>query len=105
MFKGTFVTIWDKYEYDGNCTIEEFCKKIESKYPCTVDSIVVGDKTFYCQYLPSAPKRSKMTFKDTYREVYKKEFTGKRLAAIISVSSETEELPDDFEFPDIILTF
>ncbi|EDS89596.1 ubiquitin-activating enzyme E1 1, putative [Entamoeba histolytica HM-1:IMSS] len=102
---GLEVSIWDKLEFDGNCTIEQFCQEISKRYPIEVDSITACGALFYCSYLPSGIKRSKQTFKEIYKDIKHEEYKNNTMTIAISVSSEKEQLPDNLEFPDIILNF
>ncbi|KAL7722665.1 E1 ubiquitin-activating enzyme [Entamoeba marina] len=103
---GFEVTIWDKLEFDGNCTIQQFLDIISDKYPVEVDSITVGSKMFYCSYLPSGASKLPKTFKQIYEEMCGEPFTSDSMTLSVAVCLKSgEELPDDFEFPDILLNF
>ncbi|ELP85204.1 ubiquitin-activating enzyme E1, putative [Entamoeba invadens IP1] len=103
--EGMEVTIWDKFEFDGNCTVKQLCEKISSKYPFDVESITGEDVLLYCAFIPSAHKKLDKTFKQLYLDAKKVEFTGKKMVLALAVSGQKETLPDDFEFPDVILRF
>ncbi|KAL7722111.1 ubiquitin-activating enzyme E1 [Entamoeba marina] len=105
--EGFEVTVWTNFKFNGNCTIEEFNKELSSKYPFIVDTIAYSNKMMYCSYLPSAEKRLKQTFKEIYQEQNKAELTSTTLPISVSVSSSNAdlELEEDFQFPDVILTF
>jgi len=104
--EGFEFSIWDKLEFEGNCTVQEFCDQISNKYPFTVDSISVGNKLFFCSYLPTAAQRLPMKFTEIYEKMYGEKFNGSTMTLSLSVSlKDGSELPDDVEFPNVILNF
>ncbi|EDR26587.1 ubiquitin-activating enzyme E1, putative [Entamoeba dispar SAW760] len=104
--EGFEVSIWDKLEFDGNCTVQELCDIISKKYPVEIDSITVGNKLFYCSYLPSGQARLTKKFTEIYKEMYGEDFKNETMTLSLSVClNDGSDLPDGVEFPDVLLNF
>ncbi|ELP93153.1 ubiquitin-activating enzyme, putative, partial [Entamoeba invadens IP1] len=104
--EGMEVTIWDKFEFNGNCTMQEFVDLIFKKFSVNVESVTVGVKMLYTSYLPTGKARLGKTIKEIYKELFGEDFKAEAMTLALTVTDKNgDDLPDDVEFPDVILTF